>query len=233
MEIKDCNYWTNIRNQASANEELVNYIENIENIKDDNKYFDMLNQKRVTDKKEWLKVLDNEETDDNRALDILLYLYDCKNYTSNGKKIAKYFKTDVGAINSYIKSFGKRIIDLLNLEEQIYNETSSRRWNIPFTTVPELNTKNVFTWKLRKELVEALVEKFDLIPKEDTIDEKVKEFIEEYPYNDYCKSIEKDIEARKYFINKFSLSKIMDMTLDEFVIGRADIDEKAEIHFAI
>ena len=203
----------------------------IENIKDDNQYFEMVNKKRVPDKKTWLEILNNEETENNKALDILLYLYDCKNYTSNGKNIAKYFNTDVGAINSYIKSFGKRIIDLLNLDEQIYNEKSSRRWNIPFVTVPELNTKNVFTWRLRKELIEALIEKFDLIPKEDTIDDKIKDFIEDYPYDDFCKSIEKDMEARQYFINKFALTNIMNMTLDEFVIGRADIDEKGRDTF--
>lgn len=221
----------NIQSQASANNELINYIESLDNINKDDSYFEMVNQKRVSDKKTWLKVLDNEKQYDNQVIDILLYLYDCKNYTSNGKNIAKYFNTDVAAINSYIKSFGKRVIDLLNLEEQIYDEKSSRRWNIPFETVPELNKNNIFTWKLRKELIDALIEKYNLIPKEETIDERIKQFIEEYPYDAYCKSIEKDLEARDYFINKFSLSNIMNMSIEQFAIGRADIDEKGRDTF--
>lgn len=221
----------NIQSQASASKELISFIENSDNLKEDNEFFEMVNQKRVSDKKMWLKVLDNEKKEDNRAIDILLYLYDCKNYTSNGKNIAKYFNTDVGAINSYIKSFGKRVIDLLNIEEQIYDESSSRRWNIPFETVPELNRSNIFTWKLRKELIDALIEKYDLVPKEETIDEKIKQFVEEYPYDSYCNDIEKDLEAREYFIKKFTLSNIMNMTLEEFVIGRADIDDNGRDTF--
>ena len=41
-------------------------------------YEEILNKKRVPDKKSWLKVLDNEVQDNNKVLDILLYLYDCK-----------------------------------------------------------------------------------------------------------------------------------------------------------
>ena len=224
---------SNIQSQASATETLINYIENNKNIITENSsFYDLVNKKRIGDKKTWLKILNNEDQDDNKVIDILLYLYDCKNYTSNGKVIAKFFNTDVGAINSYIKSFGKRIIDLIGLEEQISDEGSSRRWNIPFQTVPELNKKNIFTWKLRKELVEALIEKYDLIPKdEDSIDDKILQFFEEYPYNDFCELIEQDLVSREYFIKKFTLNNIMSMTLDDFVIGKAEIDDKGRDSF--
>ena len=40
----------------------------------------------------------------------------------------------------------------------------------------KLNKRNnVFTWKLRKELVEALMEKYDLSPKNNTIEERINE----------------------------------------------------------
>lgn len=222
----------NVQGQASASEELVDFIENNNTIsvnKNAN-YYETVNKKRVEDKKMWLKVLNNEQQENNMALDILLYLYDCKNYTSNGKNIANYFNTDVAAINSYIKSFGKRVIELLNIDEQIYNN-SSRRWNIPFETIPELNNNHIFTWKLRKELIDALMEKYDLIPKEETIEEKIQQFIIEYPYDTYCKNIEKDLEARQYFVNKYTLHTIMNMSLDNFVIGRADIDNEGRDSF--
>lgn len=193
--------------------------------------YDFVNKKRVGNKKTWLKILDNENQDNNMVIDILLYLYDCKNFTSNGKVIAKYFNTDVGAINSYIKSFGKRIIDLIGIDEQKNEEGTGRRWNIPFETVPESN-KNIFTWKLRRELVEALVEKYDLTPKEeDTIEDKILQFFDEYPYKEFCEMIEKDLMARDYFIKKYTLNKIKEMTLDDFVIGKADIDESGRDSF--
>ena len=209
---------TNVQGQASADERLVQYIENIDT------NYNMLNQKRVSNKRMWLKVLENEKQEDNKALDILLYLYDCKNYTSNGKNIAKYFNTTHYAINSYIQSFGKRIIDLLDLKEQVRDDKSCIRWNIPFETVPELNSESVFTWKLREELIEALEEKYDLIPKEKTLDEKIKQFIDDYPYDRFCDDIKKDLEAREYFVNKFTLENIMNMSLDDYAIGRAYVD---------
>lgn len=204
--------------------ELYNIIFNIDS--------DLINnKKRVETKKQWLEVLKNEKQDDNLIIDILLFLYDCKNYTSNGKTIANYFKTDVAAINSYVKSFGKRVIDLLNLEEQIREDGSRRRWNVPFETIPELN-KGIFTWKLRKELVEALVEFYGLDLKEyESLEDKIKQFIEEYPYDDYCESIEKDLKVREEFVKKFPIAKISNLSLEEFVIGRAEFDEKGRDTF--
>lgn len=204
---------SNIQSQASADERLVKYIENI-----------MLNGKRVSDKKSWVKVLKNEKQENNMALDILLYLYDCKDYTSNEKNIAKYFNITHDAVNSYIQSFGKRVIDLLGLKEQVRSDKSCIMWNIPFETIPELNQGSTFTWKLRNELVDALVEKYDLIPKEKSIDEKMDQFIKDYPYDRFCEDIKKDIEVREHFVNKFTVAKIMNMSIDDYAIGRADID---------
>lgn len=165
--------FTNRRSQASASTKLVNYIEDSNN--SDCYYYELVNKKRVDSKKEWLKILDNEKQDDNKLLDILFYLYDCKNYTSNAKTIAKDLNSSVAALNSYVSSFGTRVVKLLDLDEQIGDNSNRRRWNIPFETVETLNSNHIFTWKLRKELVEALVEKYDLIPKSDiSINEEIK-----------------------------------------------------------
>lgn len=194
--------------------------------------YELENKKRVENKKQWIRVLKNENQENNKALDILLFLYDCKNYTSNGKVIADYFNTDVAAINSYIKSFGKRVIDLLNIDEQLRDDGTHRRWNIPFETVPELNKNGIFTWKLRNELVEALAEQYDLIPKEyESLEDKIKQFIEEYPYDEYCASIKEDLAVRELFVERFTVNNIMKLSINEFVIGKADIDENGRDTF--
>lgn len=227
------NDFKNVQSQATASDILVSYIEKVKHI---NQYsddqYDVLNKKRVNDKETWIKILNNEALISNNAMDILRYLYDCKNYTSNGKSIADYFNTEVLSITNYITLSSRKIIDYLNLPKQIRKDGTQRLWNIFFETVPELNQKNIFTWKLRKELVEALAEKFELIIKEDeSINEKIKQFINENPYETFMNSIQKELEARVYFVNKFSLNKIVSMSLDDFVIGKAGIDEKGRDTF--
>ena len=197
----------------------------------DNDYYELVNKKRINDKKIWLQILENEAQENNKVLDILHYLYDCKNYTSNGKNIAQALNTKVGAINLYISNFGKRIINMLHLEEQIGTNSQNRRWNIPFETVPELNTDNTFTWKLRNELIEALVEKYNLTPKEESLDEIMRQFINEYPYQTFLNNIKDELKVREAFINKFTIDKILQLSIDDFVIGRAEIDTKGKESF--
>lgn len=193
--------------------------------------FNYINQKRVKNIDDWKRILKAEKRENNIAIDILKYLYDCNNYISNGKNIAKYFGVDVAAINSYIKSFGKRVIDLLGIDEQYRSDGSRRRWNIPFETVTELNKPNVFTWKLRGELVDALCDFFDLEPKDKTIADKFESFQNDYSFEEYNKNIENNLQARNEFVSKFPINSIKDLTLDEFVIGRKGIDSNGEKSF--
>lgn len=223
--------FNNRRSQSSASIQLVNYLEIFSNSNIENENYELVNKKRVKDKNLWLKVLNNEQQIDNLVLDILFYLYDCKNYTSNGKAIAYYFHKDVGAINGCISGFGKRVIDLLHLKEQTDNKSHSKRWNIPFETVPELNNKNLFTWRLRQELVDALVEKYDLYQKEDTLDEIIKQFMEDYPYDKFLNDIQKDLKAREKFVHKFTINSILQLSIDDFVIGRSELDDKGKESF--
>jgi hypothetical protein len=217
--------YNNTRGQSSASETLVNYIEKYKND-------DFINKKRVQNKDTWLKILNNEKAENNIVIDILRYLYDCKNYTSSEKQIAEYFNTEPKTINSYIKDFGKRIINLTGLEEQIDNDGSKRTWNIPFETVSERNNNNTFTWKLRQELIDALTEKYNLIAdNEDFIDNKIKNFLKEYPYNKFKEAEKKDLNDRNEFVKKFPLNKIKSMKLDDFVAGKAKIDKNGRNSF--
>ena len=94
----------------------------------------------------------------NIVLEILFYMMGCKNYTSNGLNIMKALNLN-GIPNSQIVSFGRRIIELKGIPEQKSDNNQNRYWNIPFTSDFSKNKKNLFTWKIRDELAEALIEK--------------------------------------------------------------------------
>lgn len=118
---------------------------------------DDINEARVKTKEEWIKVLNNEEYLGNEnVIKILKYVYFSNNHMSNGSEIARYMNTEVGGINAIIKSFGKRVLDLLDLPEVPGDNGQNRRWNIPFMTVSEINVNNTFIWKLRPELILAM-----------------------------------------------------------------------------
>lgn len=194
-------------------------------------YYELENKKRVKSKSDWLKVLDNEKQENNLMLDILFYLYDCKNFTSNGEVIARDLNTNVSTLNKSVAVFGDRIIKLLNLKEQKKTNGERRMWNIPFETVAELNN-NIFTWKLREELVEALAEKYNLAKRQDeSIGAKIKRFIKENSYDEFIKSIENELAVREEFVKKFDVDKILKMNIDDYVIGKAGIEEKGKDSF--
>lgn len=120
------------------------------------------NDIRVKTKEDWLKVLTEEEQiKDNIMFDVFKIVYDSYNHESNGGKIGEKLGKDKGAVNLYIRSFGKRVIKLLNIPEVIGDGGEPRYWNIPFETVEEKNSNKLFVWKLRPLLVEALEEKYN------------------------------------------------------------------------
>jgi hypothetical protein len=189
------------------------------------------NKRRVNSKEKWIEILNIEENIENsKVIEVLTYIYSCKNHISNGKNIAKALDLEVASINSYITSFGNRIINLMEIEEEIRNDGSHRYWNIPFETVSSLN-KGIYTWKLRKELIEALEEKYDLHSENVDIETKIKQFIEDNPYEKYMESIATALKNRDEFVKTYSLSKIMKIELDDFVIGKSKIDEKGKESF--
>lgn len=136
------------------------------------------NDIRVKTKTDWLKVLSNEEQIENNIMfDIFKFVYDSYNHESNCGKIGKKLGKDIVAINSYIRSFGKRVIKLLDIPEVIGDGREERYWNIPFETSEEKNSNNAFVWKLRPLLVRALEEKYGY-KKTLNVDEGVKFVLE-------------------------------------------------------
>ncbi len=191
------------------------------------------NVKRVKDKKEWKKIIENEEKITNsKILEILSFMLECKNFTSYGKRIAEYFKVSVGEINLEIARFGKRIINLTGISNQTGETGENRYWNIPFETVFEENSNKKFTWKIRKELLEALKEKYNLIDyKDNSIDNKINEYVKNNSYSEYMNKISQEIKIRNNFTKKFSMPFIKNMELEDYVIGRADIDDSGKNSF--
>lgn len=120
----------------------------MENNKFNNKDFSFnLNKKYVKDKEKWLKVLKNEKNDN--VIDVLLYLYDCKNYTSSITEIAKYFNISINELNNSINSFSKSVISMLKLDKIKDNEQDIL-WSVPFKTVHMLNKKILLLGNLEK-----------------------------------------------------------------------------------
>jgi len=147
-------------------QQLIRKLENIGNemkIADLSQNLLIYNEKRVADKLDWIKVLENEEIiGSKKILDILKFIYMSDNHMTTCGKIAKDMNEDVNEINHIISSFGKRVLDLLDLPENSVNKDYNIRWNIPFKTNFQLNKNGIFIWELRPELIEALQEKYDL-----------------------------------------------------------------------
>ncbi len=189
-----------------------------------------VNKKRISSKKDWIDILKNEEQENNVILEILFYMLGCVDYTSNGLNIQKALNLN-GIPNFEVVGFGKRIVKLKQIEEQDNGNGGFRYWNIPFETVKEKNTFSIFTWKLRKELVEALVEYYDLSISVNNLDEALEEFQEMLPEDEYNSRIENEIELRKEFVKRFNINYLMNMDLEDYVTGRSTIDDRGKNSF--
>ena len=181
------------------------------------------NKKRVNTKEDWIDILNAENQEDNVILDVLFYMMKCKNYTTNGLSIMRVLKLNRIPNIDFVK-FGKRIVKLKGIEEQVGSNGDNRYWNIPFETDFSKNVNGIFTWKIRQELVDALSELYD-IEKRDSNDTLFAEAIKEFDPKEYEKSIESYLKAQSDFVKTFTVTKIMNMTLDEYVIGKAKVDE--------
>jgi len=188
-------------------------------------------EKIVKTKKDWLDILKNEDQEDNLILEILFYMMDCKNRTSNEINIMKALDLDV-IPNSEIASFGRRIIKLKNIKVQEVIRSTHQYWNIPFTIDSSKNVTDIYTWKVRDELAEALIEKYNLTFNDsNSLDEQFNEYLEMLPPAEYNKRIESELILRNEFVNKFNIDNIINMELDDFVTGRSSIDERGKESF--
>lgn len=189
-----------------------------------------VNKKRVKTKKDWIDILKNEEQNDNVVLKILFYMLGCRDFTSNGLNIQKALNLN-SIPNLEIVRFGKRIVKLKQIEEQCNSDGGYRYWNIPFETVKEKNTSHTFTWKIRKELVEALSEIYDISVDDNSIENALIEFQEMLPQDEYNSRIAIELELRNKFVERFNLDYLMNMELEDYVTGRSTIDERGKNSF--
>lgn len=189
-----------------------------------------MNKKRVKTKDDWIDILKNEEQDNNIVLETLFYMMGCVNRISNGLNIQKALKLN-HVPNAEFVNFGKRIIKLKNIPEQEGSESLHRYWNIPFETVPLLN-KKIFTWKIRDELADALIEYYNLsYQKIETIEEAFEECLDLITPEEYNKRIYNDLVVREEFVKRFNISYLMKLELEDFVTGRSTIDERGKNAF--
>lgn len=189
-----------------------------------------INDKRIKNKEDWKDILKNEKQEDNIILEILFYMMGCTNRTSNALNIQKALNLN-GMPNLEIVRFGKRIVELKGIPEQKASEGNNRYWNIPFETDPSKN-KNIFTWKIRDELAEALIELYNLSDENvNSVTEQFKDYLEMLPPEEYEERIKEQIEIRDNFVKRFNINYIMNMTLEDFVTGRSKIDEKGKNAF--
>jgi len=181
------------------------------------------NKKRVETKDEWIDILKAEKQDNNVVLEVLFYMMQCKNYTSNGLNIMRALNLN-GIPNLDIARFGKRIVELKKIDEQKGDNGDNRYWNIPFETDFTKNRNGIFTWKIRPELVDALIEYYGL-NKVDSNNALFEETLKDFDPKEYEKSIKDVIDTQTSFVQKFNITKIMNMTLDEYVIGKVKVDD--------
>lgn len=189
------------------------------------------NEKRIKTKKDWLDILNNEDPENNIVLETLFYMMGCKNYLSNGNNIARALGL-ANIPNLDFVHFGKRIIQLKQIDEQLGDDGNYRYWNIPFITDFSKNKNGVFTWKIREELAEALIEKYNLPSREkDSIEKQFEEYKELLPQEEYEKRIADDKKVLDEFVNRFDINYIMNMGIDDYVTGRSTIDDTGKNSF--
>lgn len=189
------------------------------------------NNKRIENKEDWIKILNNELELEKKGVQTFLpylrYLQNESNYTKQAELIAKVFHQKVSVLNSRIRSFGKRIINLLQIEEQTrtYNN-NNRYWNIPFKG--KYLPNGYFEYTLREELVEALneIDIENIVVEENNIFEKTFLSMKssETDFNKIVKELSDVVingeKLRKEFVNKFTVDFIKNkMTIDDYVTG--------------
>ena len=145
----------------------------LKNINKDNNILDIfwgtndilqeINIARVKNKNEWieiLKYLEKEDKNKIKCIDIFKYMLKLDSYTVRCSQMAKKLGINVGTLNLTIGKQFKKVVNFFDLKEQQRKFSDKHRyWNIPFK---ENENYNDFTWQLREELVEALVEYYNL-----------------------------------------------------------------------
>lgn len=108
------------------------------------------------------------------------------------------------------------------------DKSQNKYWNIQFIMVT--NREENTYWKIRPELVDALIEKYGFYKKRN-LDDIIKEYTKNYSQEDFNKDFNAELKARDNFVNKFSKNYILNMNIDDYVIGKSRIDELGKESF--
>ena len=107
----------------------------------------------------WNKIITDTEIIDEKVLDVFLFLLDCDRCEGSGSEIAWQLNYSHHApLNAIIPNFSKRILKKYpEIEPPKRKNGEIRYWHIPFLGN---ETKNYFSWILRNELKEALLNNY-------------------------------------------------------------------------
>jgi hypothetical protein len=119
-------------------------------------------------KEDWLYVLSDPRfplLGKGNTEKLLLLMLNSPNYTVKPREIKKFFGYSyVISLNSIVGHFGRRCADDHGWQVPSYEDTSDpdEPWNVPF--LGETIGPRRYTWMLRPELLEALVERYPNAP---------------------------------------------------------------------
>jgi 5-methylcytosine-specific restriction protein A len=108
----------------------------------------------------WNEIIENDAITNEKTLEILICLLNEEKCEASGGEIAhKLNYSHHAPLNKIISDFSKKIIKNYSYVVTPKRENGNiRYWHIPFLGTEE---KEKFTWKLRNELKEALIKKFN------------------------------------------------------------------------
>ena len=104
---------------------------------------------------EWKQMLKDESVFDDTSLTMLKYWYGQDSYSSTSKEIMTQYGLDKNPFNGIVRGLGIRIIKHLNRFEIIGTDGQKSYFILPFEGWHEAD---LFVWKIRSELVQAIKE---------------------------------------------------------------------------
>ncbi len=130
--------------------------ENIDEFIENSNDLSLVNQSRGISKESWINMLVDPTVISKENMDVFSAIYFSPNHGINPSYLAELIGINHAALNLRIVNLGKRIVDKLELTEQIRPDGSKLYWNIAFTGAYDADDHMI--WTLRKELVEAICE---------------------------------------------------------------------------
>lgn len=114
------------------------------------------NQPRGISKEQWINVLNNPKIFFEENIEIISAIYNSSGYKLSPSYLAEELGINYPSLNWKIVKLGLRIVNELEIPDQIRLDGSKRYWNIAF--LGEYDDDDHIIWTLRNELVSAINE---------------------------------------------------------------------------